>query len=43
MNYQVNVGAVPEPATWAMMMLGFAGIGYAGLRRTKSPLALTAA
>jgi hypothetical protein len=21
-------GAVPEPATWAMMLLGFAGIGF---------------
>ncbi len=26
--------AVPEPATWAMMMLGFGGVGYA-LRRRK--------
>ena len=25
--------AVPEPPTWAMMMLGFAGLGYAGLKR----------
>jgi hypothetical protein len=25
--------AVPEPSTWAMMMLGFAGLGYAGSRR----------
>ncbi len=24
---------VPEPSTWAMMMLGFAGLGYAGYRR----------
>jgi hypothetical protein len=23
-------GAVPEPSTWAMMLLGFAGLGYAG-------------
>ncbi len=33
-NYQINV--VPEPSTWAMLMLGFAGLGYAGFRRTKS-------
>jgi PEP-CTERM motif len=26
-------GAVPEPATWAMMLLGFAGIGFAIRRR----------
>ena len=25
--------AVPEPSTWAMMMFGFAGLGYAGYRR----------
>ena len=28
-------GAVPEPATWAMMILGFAGIGFQ-LRRKRS-------
>jgi hypothetical protein len=25
--------SVPEPSTWAMMLLGFAGLGYAGYRR----------
>ena len=25
--------AVPEPSTWAMMLLGFAGLGFAGNRR----------
>jgi hypothetical protein len=27
---------VPEPATWAMMLVGFAGLGYAGYRKAKS-------
>ena len=27
--------AVPEPSTWAMMLLGFAGLGFAGYRQTK--------
>jgi PEP-CTERM motif len=34
----VQTAAIPEPSTWAMMLLGFAGLGYAGFRRTrKSP------
>jgi hypothetical protein len=35
-------GAVPEPSTWAMMLLGFAGVGFAAYRR-KSKTALMAA
>jgi hypothetical protein len=27
--------AIPEPSTWAMMLAGFAGLGYLGYRRTK--------
>jgi hypothetical protein len=33
----ITFSAVPEPSTWAMMLLGFAGLGLAGyraLRRT---------
>jgi hypothetical protein len=30
---------VPEPATWAMMLLGFAGIGVAARRRRGAGLA----
>jgi hypothetical protein len=26
---------VPEPSTWAMMLLGFAGLGFAGFRKAK--------
>jgi hypothetical protein len=31
-----SVSAVPEPATWAMMILGFIGIGTVTYRRRKS-------
>jgi hypothetical protein len=34
-TYEDAVGAlvsIPEPSTWAMMLLGFAGLGYAGSR-----------
>jgi hypothetical protein len=30
-----GAAAVPEPSTWAMLLLGFAGLGYAGFRRSK--------
>jgi hypothetical protein len=29
--------AVPEPSTWAMMLLGFAGIGFMAYRRKSEP------
>jgi PEP-CTERM motif len=35
------VAAVPEPATWAMMILGFAGVGFMAYRR-KSKRAVAA-
>jgi hypothetical protein len=30
-----EVAAVPEPSSWAMMMLGFAGVGFLSYRRTR--------
>lgn len=36
-NVSFNVGAVPEPSTWAMMILGFAGVGFAAYRRESKP------
>ena len=30
-----NVSAVPEPSTWAMLLMGFAGLGFVAHRRTK--------
>jgi hypothetical protein len=38
------MAGVPEPSTWAMMILGFTGIGFTGYRRSrKSTPAFTAA
>jgi hypothetical protein len=34
--------AVPEPSTWAMIMLGFAGLGFAGYRASRKSVALAA-
>jgi hypothetical protein len=31
-----QVAAVPEPSTWAMMILGFAGVGFMTYRRRKT-------
>ena len=31
-----TTGGVPEPSTWAMMLLGFAGLGVAGYRSRKA-------
>jgi hypothetical protein len=37
-NFQVNpvVAAVPEASTWAMMILGFLGLGFLGYRRSSN-------
>ena len=35
-DFFVVPGGVPEPSTWAMMLLGFGGIGFA-MRRTRKP------
>jgi hypothetical protein len=34
--------AIPEPSTWAMMLLGFAGLGYAGWRAQRRTSAAAA-
>jgi hypothetical protein len=35
-NVNLMTAAVPEPSTWAMMILGFAGLGFMGYRRRNS-------
>ena len=34
----VSVAAVPEPSTWAMMILGFAGLGFLAYRRKNAAM-----
>ena len=39
-HVQLGGGAVPEPSTWALMMVGFGGLG--AMLRRRSRTALTA-
>jgi hypothetical protein len=38
----VPVAAVPEPATWAMMIVGFCGLGFMAYRRKAKPALMAA-
>jgi hypothetical protein len=38
----VNIAPIPEPATWAMMALGFMSLGVAGYRASRKNAALAA-
>jgi PEP-CTERM motif len=42
-GFQAFTPVVPEPSTWAMMLLGFAGVGFVGYRRAKKAHATLAA
>ncbi len=33
LTYSIPMTGAPEPSTWAMILLGFAGLGYAANRR----------
>jgi hypothetical protein len=41
-DVSIQVNAVPEPSTWAMLILGFAGVGFMAYRRKLRPAALAA-
>jgi hypothetical protein len=41
-EYLANVTPVPEPSTWAMMLLGFAGLGFMAYRRKAKPVMIAA-
>jgi PEP-CTERM motif len=35
LSFDFTYLVVPEPSTWAMLLLGFAGLGFVGYRRTR--------
>jgi PEP-CTERM motif len=39
-GFNESLSAVPEPSTWAMMVIGFAGLGYAAFRRNSKARAI---
>jgi hypothetical protein len=39
---EIGIAAVPEPSTWAMMILGFAGVGFMAYRRKSKPALMAA-
>jgi hypothetical protein len=41
-NVKLLTSVVPEPSTWAMMILGFAGLGFMAYRRKSKPALMVA-
>lgn len=42
-EFSIVPSVVPEPSTWAMMALGFMGLGYAAFRRRKTNISMLSA
>jgi hypothetical protein len=40
--FSSGIGGVPEPSTWAMMILGFAGVGFMAYRGKSKPALMAA-
>jgi PEP-CTERM motif len=38
----LTVDIVPEPSTWVMMLIGFAGLGFAGYRTSRKAVSIAA-
>ena len=34
--FSLSGAVVPEPSTWAMMLLGFVGVGFVGYRQSRN-------
>jgi hypothetical protein len=41
-TFSITGSPVPEPSTWAMMLLGFVGLGFASYRATRERRSITA-
>ena len=41
-RWTLALPSVPEPSTWAMLLLGFAGIGFMAYRRKSKPALMAA-
>jgi hypothetical protein len=43
LSIDLTTSVIPETSTWVMMLLGFAGLGYAGFRKARARSAISIA